>query len=104
MRISNLKNQIPHLNFVCSIPSIKVNLTSMHKPANAHLKSCYICPLFLAPTCCGHNCDHLQSVLQYKYQEYNRNPVKCVIELYKVVQICPGQTVTCLHTNSPGHI
>ena len=24
--------------------------------------------------------------------------------LYKVVQICPGQTVTCLHTNSPGHI
>ena len=24
--------------------------------------------------------------------------------LYKVVQIWPGQTVTCLHTNSPGHI
>jgi hypothetical protein len=23
---------------------------------------------------------------------------------YKVVQIWPGQTVTCLHTNSPGHI
>jgi hypothetical protein len=22
----------------------------------------------------------------------------------KVVQIWPGQTVTCLHTNSPGHI
>ena len=25
-------------------------------------------------------------------------------EKYKVVQIWPGQTVTCLHTNSPGHI
>ena len=24
--------------------------------------------------------------------------------IYKVVQIWPGQTVTCLHTNSPGHI
>jgi hypothetical protein len=23
---------------------------------------------------------------------------------YKVVQIWPGQTVTCLHTSSPGHI
>jgi hypothetical protein len=23
---------------------------------------------------------------------------------YKVVQIWPGQTVTCLHTNSPSHI
>jgi hypothetical protein len=26
------------------------------------------------------------------------------LALYKVVQIWPGQTVTCLHTNSPGHI
>jgi hypothetical protein len=25
-------------------------------------------------------------------------------KLYKVVQIWPGQTVTCLHTNRPGHI
>ena len=24
--------------------------------------------------------------------------------VHKVVQIWPGQTVTCLHTNSPGHI
>jgi hypothetical protein len=24
--------------------------------------------------------------------------------MYKVVQIWPGQTVTCLHTISPGHI
>jgi hypothetical protein len=27
-----------------------------------------------------------------------------VMAMYKVVQIWPGQTVTCLHTNSPGHI
>jgi hypothetical protein len=26
------------------------------------------------------------------------------IRKYKVVQIWPGQTVTCLHTISPGHI
>jgi hypothetical protein len=25
-------------------------------------------------------------------------------KFYKVVQIWPGQTVTCLHTISPGHI
>ena len=25
-------------------------------------------------------------------------------KMYKVVQISLGQTVTCLHTNSPGHI
>jgi hypothetical protein len=30
---------------------------------------------------------------------------RCVTNyIYKVVQIWPGQTVTCLHTNSPGHI
>jgi hypothetical protein len=27
-----------------------------------------------------------------------------VVNTYKVVQIWPGQTVTCLHTISPGHI
>jgi hypothetical protein len=27
-----------------------------------------------------------------------------VLYIYKVVQIWPGQTVTCLHTNRPGHI
>jgi hypothetical protein len=26
------------------------------------------------------------------------------VEIYKVVYIWPGQTVTCLHTISPGHI
>jgi hypothetical protein len=29
-------------------------------------------------------------------------PTQCI--LYKVVQIWPGQTVTSLQTNSPGHI
>ena len=31
---------------------------------------------------------------------WNKNNVT----IYKVVQIWPGQTVTCLHTNRPGHI
>jgi hypothetical protein len=26
----------------------------------------------------------------------------CTVSIYKVVQIWPGQTVTCLHTNRPG--
>ena len=30
--------------------------------------------------------------------------VLTLLVLYKVVQIWPGQTVTCLHTISPGHI
>jgi hypothetical protein len=30
--------------------------------------------------------------------------IKHITSKYKVVQIWPGQTVTCLHTNSPGHI
>ena len=34
------------------------------------------------------------------YQDYVL-PKLC---MYKVVQIWPGQTVTCLHTNRPGHI
>jgi hypothetical protein len=34
-----------------------------------------------------------------KRQRYN-----CNASIYKVVQIWPGQTVTCLHTNRPGHI
>jgi hypothetical protein len=29
---------------------------------------------------------------------------KLYVTLYKVVQILPAQTVTCLHTNIPGHI
>jgi hypothetical protein len=32
------------------------------------------------------------------------NTYKAREAIYKVVQIWPGQTVTCLHTNSPGHI
>jgi hypothetical protein len=39
---------------------------------------------------------------------YIRHPVARISEIncryYKVVQIWPGQTVTCLHTNRPGHI
>ena len=32
----------------------------------------------------------------------NKDSFQC--QRYKVVQIWPGQTVNCLHTNSPGHI
>jgi hypothetical protein len=34
------------------------------------------------------------------YRQINTN----FLHMYKVVQIWPGQTVTCLNTNSPGHI
>jgi hypothetical protein len=33
---------------------------------------------------------------------YNGEEIKW--KIYKVVQIWPGQTVSCLHTNRPGHI
>jgi hypothetical protein len=33
-----------------------------------------------------------------------RNLLLRSIRIYKVVQIWPGQNVTCLHTNNPGHI
>jgi hypothetical protein len=31
-------------------------------------------------------------------------PTPSIFHIHKVVQIWPGQTVTCLHTNRPGHI
>jgi hypothetical protein len=37
-------------------------------------------------------------------KSYTNNTKRCMIWKYKVVQIWPGQTVTCLRTNSPGHI
>jgi hypothetical protein len=48
----------------------------------------------------------------WRYMIHNLHMVwglihKQIIEshhMYKVVQILPGQTVTCLHTNRPGHI
>jgi hypothetical protein len=47
----------------------------------------------------GSRCGQLQSSI----------PTRCLksyfkIGKYKVVQIWQGQTVTCLHTNNPGHI
>jgi hypothetical protein len=33
----------------------------------------------------------------------HKSVIACVSQ-YKVVQIWPGQTVTCLHTNRPGYI
>lgn len=40
--------------FMCSVPCIKVNLSSMCKPKNMHLWTYYISHLFLAPTCFVH--------------------------------------------------
>ena len=40
-------------------------------------------------------------------RDKSRAPANAVVKVfwnYKVVQIWPGQTVTCLHTNRPGHI
>ena len=34
----------------------------------------------------------------------NKTPTECTCLMYKVVKIWPGQTVTCLDTNRPGHI
>jgi hypothetical protein len=42
-----------------------------------------------------HNCDTVSHHFSFIYS-------LCIY--YKVVQIWPGQIVTCLHTNSPGHI
>jgi hypothetical protein len=42
-------------------------------------------------------------MLQVKLRETKTNSGEQFI-MYKVVQIWPGQTVTCLHTISPGHI
>jgi hypothetical protein len=39
-----------------------------------------------------------------RYSLCSQQYFSLVTTLYKVVQIWPGQTVTCLHTNNPGHI
>jgi hypothetical protein len=44
-----------------------------------------------------------QSATQYGLAHFPLRMCK-LVSIYKVVQIWPGQTVTCLHTNSPGHI
>jgi hypothetical protein len=50
---------------------------------NVRLWICYMCLLFSARTCFGYSFDHLQGVPHYKYQEYNRNHVKCIIDISK---------------------
>ena len=48
--------------------------------------------------------DGSQNKFQYFSLRCFRFPEDYFAWLYKVVQIWPGQTVTCLHTNRPGHI
>jgi hypothetical protein len=38
------------------------------------------------------------------FGEEDASVLQIISIMYKVVEIWPGQTVTCLHTNSPGHI
>jgi hypothetical protein len=53
------------------------------------------------PRFCYHKTDRLLSLDQSIKIDEMPSTTK---RKYKVVQIWPGQTVTCLHTNSPGHI
>ena len=45
------------------------------------------CLLFLAPTCFGLSCNHLQRVPPYKYQKNNRNHIKCIIKFSMILSI-----------------
>jgi hypothetical protein len=49
---------------------------------------------------------YLTPLVTKMFMGFNYFRTKTIDEIlyYKVVQIWPGQTVTCLHTNSPGHI
>ena len=48
------------------------------------------CLSLLEFTYFGYSCDHLQSVPQYKCQEYNTSYIKCIIELSKVLLLYSG--------------
>ena len=49
------------------------------------------------------SCDKLLFLSEHNYRTVlHYREISCV--MYKVVQIWPWQTVTCLHTNCPGHI
>jgi hypothetical protein len=52
-------------------------------------------------------CIHTQIyeiLFAFPRQEWLREGASVLRYTYKVVQIWPEQTMTCLHTNSPGHI
>jgi hypothetical protein len=57
--------------------------------------------------CSRNKCGHEKGI-SITYSEclcsLNYPACKALAPYYKVVQIWPGQTVTCLHTSSPGHI
>jgi hypothetical protein len=59
------------------------------------------------PTTCIHTRSHTQKFViftTFPQQQWFRERTSVLRYTYKVVKIWPGQTVTCLHTNSPGHI
>jgi hypothetical protein len=51
-----------------------------------------------------HRIKVLCKILSKKYTPSKTQCAKTDLSKYKVAEIWPGQTVTCLHTNSPGHI
>ena len=68
---------------------------SLSYPAcNTH---CHLRPLWLRHNFCHYNIKGTTFGKKYIY-------IYIRYKMYKVVQIWPGQTVTCLHTYSPGHI
>jgi hypothetical protein len=78
--------------------SQKLDQTTSQKPSNFH--SCVSYPLRKITLYVF----TLHGVFQDKMQWILTPAPLRIFHMYKVVQIWPGQTVTCLHTNSPGHI
>jgi hypothetical protein len=83
------KSSLHKNNLVCSVPFFKVNLSRMHKPTKCtRIKLFnYTSYLFIIPTNFGHSCDHLEGVIQSKYQKYNINYIKYVIKFSKILSI-----------------
>jgi hypothetical protein len=71
-----------------------------------HCVSCLIIMLHLDSVqvfTAGCMAENLLTDITYIKQHFNKLHLSSNCK-YKVVQIWPGQTVTCLHTNRPGHI
>jgi hypothetical protein len=55
-----------------------------HKQSRSYLNH-PVCVSLLALTRFGHFYDHLQGVPQYKYQKYNRNHTKFILEFSEIL-------------------
>jgi hypothetical protein len=52
----------------------------------------------------AHTHNQICHIYRFSMATMVRKSASVLRHIYKVVQMWPGQTVTCLHTNSPGHI